>query len=72
MLDYGELGELQPHHKEPINIIARRVKIMANMVEDFGALLDSEVGEVPAEPVHLVDMLRALQDDFQVSAQKAR
>jgi signal transduction histidine kinase len=71
LLDSGELGELQPEHQEAVSIIARRVKMLRKLVEDFTTVLDADSTEVPPEPVHLPYLVQMLYDDFQVSGQRA-
>jgi PAS domain S-box-containing protein len=71
LLDSGELGELEPEFKEPINIIARRIKMLRQIVEDFTTILESETVETKPEPVYLAFLVQLLLKDFQASAQQA-
>jgi signal transduction histidine kinase len=70
LLDAGELGELQPQHKEAVSIIARRVQILRKLVEDFTTVLEAERTDAPPEPVHLAYLVQMLEEDFRVSAQQ--
>jgi adenylate cyclase len=71
LLDSGELGELQPDHKKAVNIIARRVRMLRKLVEDFTIILESETKELQPKPVRMTDLLCMLLNDFQAAAEQA-
>lgn len=71
LLDSGELGELPPEHKGPMNIITRRVQLLRKMVEDIATIWGAETQEVAPEPVDLSNLVRTQLEDFQISAQQA-
>jgi signal transduction histidine kinase len=54
-----------------VSIIARRVKILRKLVEDFTTVLEAETTDAPPEPVHLTYLVQMLEEDFRVSAQQA-
>jgi signal transduction histidine kinase len=68
LLDSGELGELQPEHKGPMSIIARRIRMLCKMVEYFTTIFDLETKELEPEPVQIADLVYTGLDDFQTSA----
>jgi PAS domain S-box-containing protein len=71
LLDRGELGELQPMHKEPLNIITRRVRMLRKMVDTLITILETDTQELKPEPVQLADLVQTLLTDFRVVAEQA-
>jgi signal transduction histidine kinase len=64
LLDGGELGDLQPIQREPMNIITRRVHTLNKMVDDLLAILETEGHTLVREPVDLGQMISNLLVDF--------
>ncbi len=70
LLEGGMLGALQPEQQEPVEIIARRVRMMVKMVEDLTAILTAETRELQREPVDLAEIVSGLAAEFQTQAEK--
>ncbi len=71
LLESGSLGELQPKQRNPIFIIARRARMLSNVVEDLTAILAAERREQEYEPVDLAPLIRELSVGFQLAAQQS-
>jgi PAS domain S-box-containing protein len=71
VLDSGELGDLRPEHHVPVSIIARRARVLAELVGDIGMILETEVNPPQPEPVLLDQLVRTVLDDFQLTARQA-
>jgi PAS domain S-box-containing protein len=71
VLDSGELGELRPEHHVPVSIIARRARVLAELVGDIGMILETEVNPPQPEPVPLDQLVRIVLDDFQLTVRQA-
>jgi signal transduction histidine kinase len=71
MLEAGELGELQPQHKKPIAVIARRARMVSDLVRDIMLILEAEISPPKPEPVRLGDLAHSAVEDFQVAAEQA-
>jgi PAS domain S-box-containing protein len=70
LLESGELGELQPDQREPVAVVARRLRMLTRLVEDINAILETETKAVRREPVDLVNLIRSVLGDFQASAEE--
>jgi len=71
LLDSGELGELQPRQREPVAVIARRVRMLSKLVDDLIAILSLETQKLRREPVDLRDLVHIMLADFQIAARLA-
>jgi PAS domain S-box-containing protein len=71
LLESGDLGELQLEQREPINIIARRSRMLSKLVDDIMAALELKVREVQKESVDLAHLARQAVTDLQVAASRA-
>jgi len=71
MLEAGELGELQSEQRRPISIIARRARMLSDLVRDITLILETEVNPPEPEPVPLDQLAWAAVEDFQIAAQQA-
>ncbi len=71
LLSSGELGELQPDQQAPADIIARRARMLSNLMDDLTAILEVETQGAKLEPVDLAELVHALLADFQVAAAKS-
>ena len=71
MLDAGQLGELQPRQREPVTVIARRARMLSDLVRDITLILEAEVSPPEPEPVPLDALARTAVEDFQVAAEQA-
>ncbi len=70
LLEADELGELKPEQREPVTIIVRRVQMLTKMVGDLTAILEAETQRMHYEVLDMVDLVRALAEDFRVNAEK--
>jgi signal transduction histidine kinase len=71
MLQAGELGELQPEQKKPVAIIARRVRMLSDLVQDITLILEAEVSPPTSEAVRLDELAQVAVEDFQLAAEQA-
>ena len=71
LLDSGELGKLQPDQREPVSVIARRVRMLTKLVDNFVAILESERRESERKQVDWAALVRDMVTDFQASAEQA-
>ncbi len=68
LLSSGALGELAHGQKDSIEIIARRAKMLTNLVNDLNALLAAETQEFRRELIDPVTLLSKLVDDYRLQA----
>jgi GAF domain-containing protein len=68
LLESGTLGELHPDQQESIQIIARRARMLTDLVEDLTALLAAETQEFRRELIDPIQLITALVDDYQLQA----
>jgi signal transduction histidine kinase len=71
MLDAGELGEIPPDQRQPVSIIARRARMLSDLVKDITLILEAEVSPPDPEPVPLDELVRNAVEDFQVEIEQA-
>jgi PAS domain S-box-containing protein len=71
MLDAGELGEIPAAYQQPIAIIARRSRMLSDLVKDITLILEAEVSPPEPELVSLDELTRNAVEDFQVAAEQA-
>ena len=71
MLQAGELGELQPEQRKPVAIIARRVRMLSDLVQDITLILEAEVSPPTSEAVRLDELAQVAVEDFQLAAEQA-
>jgi PAS domain S-box-containing protein len=71
LLANGELGDLQPGQYEPVAVIARRTKMLAKIVEDLTAILETETHKSRRELVDLADLATRLLVDFRFAVEEA-
>jgi PAS domain S-box-containing protein len=74
LLESGELGEVNPDHREPIRIITRRTHMLRKLVEDITAILEIEARTRNGQRVRidLAALAQAAIDEFQIAAEKAQ
>ena len=58
VLEEGDLGELSPDHRKPIDIIVRRSRMLSELVRDITFLLEAEANPPSPEPVPFDDLAR--------------
>ncbi|MFQ6099960.1 MAG: ATP-binding protein [Anaerolineae bacterium] len=71
MLDSAELGELQPEQQKPVAVIARRARMLGDLVQNITFILEAEARHPTPEPVSLDELTQAAVEDFQVAARQA-
>lgn len=71
LLHGGELGDLRPEQREPVEVITRRARMLSDLVEDITLILLAESRPLKKEPVAIDDLVRAAVQDFQVAATEA-
>jgi PAS domain S-box-containing protein len=71
LLDLGELGELDAVQKGPVEIIARRARMLDDLVEDITLILGAEARPLAREPVSMRKLAQASVEDFGVAADQA-
>jgi PAS domain S-box-containing protein len=70
MLDAGDLGTLQNEQQKPVAIIARRARMLGDLVRDITLILEAEVSPPGVEPVCLEELARAAVEDFHITAEQ--
>jgi PAS domain S-box-containing protein len=71
LLESGDLGELQEQQVEPVNIVARRMRMLSKMVDDINAILEVESRAPLRKPVDFAELVRDMLLDFRVAASEA-
>ncbi len=71
LLEAGDLGPLRPEQQEPVAIIARRTRMLAELVEDITLILGAEARPLAREAVPLDELARAAVKDFKLPAERA-
>jgi PAS domain S-box-containing protein len=72
LLASGDLGKLLPEQQPPADIIARRARMLSNLMDDLTAILEVETQGAKQEPVDLAELVHTLLADFQAAAKMAR
>jgi len=71
LLSSGELGELDPRQRGPVEIIVRRARMLGELVEDITLILGAEARPLERVPVALDELARAAVEDFRVAAEES-
>jgi PAS domain S-box-containing protein len=71
LLDSGDLGELESEQQGPVEIIARRTRMLADLVEDITLILAAEARPMLREPVALDELTHTAVEDFRLPADQA-
>lgn len=71
MLDSGRLGALTADQRRPVSIIARRARMLSDLVADITLILESEVRPLKRAPLPLDELARTAAEDFRVAADEA-
>ena len=71
LLDTGAMGKLRSEQREPVAIIARRMRMVTKLMDDFDAILAAETRELERKAVNLAEMVYEQLADFQDAAEKA-
>jgi signal transduction histidine kinase len=70
LLESGMLGDLQPDQQESIQIIARRARMLTDLVEDLTALLAAETQEFRRQEIDPIQLIHSLVADYQLEAEE--
>jgi PAS domain S-box-containing protein len=70
MLDAGHLGEVLPAQQKPLSIIARRSRMLGDLVSDITLILEAEASPPEPDEVHLDELAQAAVEDFQITARQ--
>lgn len=70
LLTLGALGEIQPHQRESVDIISRRVRMLIDMVDDLTAMLSAETQEMRREEINMSLLLYSMLDEYRLQAHK--
>jgi signal transduction histidine kinase/DNA-binding LacI/PurR family transcriptional regulator/PAS domain-containing protein len=71
MLDAGEIGEVPDDQKKPVAIIARRARMLSDLVKDITLILEAEVSPPEARAIPLDELAQNTVEDFQVEIEQA-
>jgi PAS domain S-box-containing protein len=71
MLDGGKLGEIHPLQRRPVAIIARRARMLSDLVQNITLILKTEARPPEPEPVRVDELTRAAIEDFQIATEQA-
>lgn len=71
MLDSGEIGDIPADQKKPIAIIARRARMLSDLVKDITLILEAEVSPPEPQPIPLDELAQNAVEDFQVEVEQA-
>jgi signal transduction histidine kinase len=68
LLTLGAMGELQPRQAESVGIIARRVNMLIDLVNDLTAMLAAETQELRRQEINLAALLYSILDEYRIQA----
>jgi signal transduction histidine kinase len=68
ILESREFGPLPQEYRQPINIIAKRVRLLSKLVEDLTALLDLAAHEGDFTILRISDLITPLYAEFRMRA----
>jgi signal transduction histidine kinase len=71
LLETGSLGPLLPEQHRPVSIIARRARMLGDLVGDITLILEAEANPPEPEAVPLDQLARLAVEDFQIAAREA-
>ncbi|MCA9935329.1 MAG: GAF domain-containing protein [Ardenticatenaceae bacterium] len=70
LLESGILGELPATQQESVTIIARRVRMITDMLDDLGVLLAAQTQETHPEVIQPSQFINSILTDFQLKAEE--
>jgi PAS domain S-box-containing protein len=70
VLEIGMLGELPDELQQSVAIIARRSRLLSDLVEDITTLLEVEARAIPLATFSLAEITRNILDDFGTLAER--
>lgn len=68
ILDSGEFGPLPDLYKQPVDIIAKRVRLLGKLVEDLTSLLDIAANKGDFTILRISDVVNPMYADFRTRA----
>ncbi|MBN1954699.1 MAG: GAF domain-containing protein [Anaerolineae bacterium] len=68
LLAQGEFGPIVPQQQPPIDIIARRARMLGELVEDITLILGTEARPLLRESLDAGELVRAAVQDFSIAA----
>ena len=68
ILDSGEFGPLPEPYKQPVDIIAKRVRLLGKLVEDLTSLLDIAANKGDFTILRISDVVNPMYADFRTRA----
>jgi two-component system phosphate regulon sensor histidine kinase PhoR len=71
MLADGELGEVQPDQQKPVETIARRSRMLSDLVEGITLILEAETRSLEHVPVSLNEAVQTTMEDFRAAVDRA-
>lgn len=71
LLISGELGELGADQQGPVSVIARRARMLSNLVKDITLVLEAEANLPQMEPVALDELAQTCVDDYEITTDQA-
>lgn len=71
LLAAGDLGELSDSQQGAVEIIARRTRMLSDLVKDITLILLAEVRPLDREPLSIEELVRAAVTDFGVIADQS-
>jgi signal transduction histidine kinase len=71
MLVSGELGELNVDQQGPVSVIARRARMLGNLVKDITLVLETEANPPQMEPIELGELAQTCVDDYRITTDQA-
>jgi PAS domain S-box-containing protein len=72
LLASGDLGELTPEQREPLDSIVRQTQTLKTLVEDITLILSMDIRAPAREPVMVDELVRSAVGDFQLAAEEAQ
>jgi signal transduction histidine kinase len=72
LLESGELGKLQTGQLEPVNVMARRTRMLSKMLDDLIVILSVEAQTSAREPIDLRELVELTLADFEAAIQQAQ
>ncbi|MEX1070988.1 MAG: GAF domain-containing protein [Anaerolineales bacterium] len=68
ILDSGEFGPLPDAYRQPVSIIAKRVRLLSKLVEDLTSLLDLQAQRGDFRPLQLGEILQNMYAGYRTRA----
>jgi len=72
LLESGDLGELQPEHRDPIAVISRRMRSLSAMMDDIAAISDLDRDGLRMLPLDMGELLEDRLSAFESAVECAQ